>query len=193
MSNTAFAKQTTKECIKEKFLDIYSVTPLAQISVSELAKECHISRSTFYFYFEDVRTLYRACEQDVIDRMESNLSDVILCTVTSDFKKFVETYSNHLKGYIKYIDVYKCLLNGSEEASFRKAWFESIRRHYEKSMNFSRTASPSQRDNLTRYYAGGQLSILSNWVLTDCREAAEDIAHISAQVLFQGTFLAKQI
>ena len=188
-SNTAGARNTTRDNIKSNFLDMYRSKPLNQINVSDLAKECNISRGTFYFYFEDIYALYHECEKDLIDSMEKGLSEVILCTVGNDFDKYVEVYAEHLKDYTQHIETYQRLLTGSEEASFRKAWFESIRCQYKKSMIFSKAMPESKRDNMTRFFAGGVLAVLSNWVSDGCKAPAEEIAAISAQALFQGIFL----
>jgi len=189
MYDTHDDKRTTKECITKAFLHMYETKPLGQINVSDLAKACNISRSTFYFYFDDIFSLYNECERDLISGMEAGLLEVILCTVGMDFEKFIEIYGDHLKGYIKNVYIYKCLLSGSEESSFRKAWFDSIRRYSAKSMNFSHDEFSSQRDNLTLFFAGGQLAMLSNWVLSGCKEPVEHIANITAQALFHGAFL----
>ena len=189
----------TRELIKNEFLNIYKVKPLHKISVSDLSKACNLSRGTFYFYFEDVYALYRVCEKSVIDRMEKEFPEVVLCIVGVDFNRFVKVFGKLLHGIINYIDTFKCLLNGSEEASFRKALFESFRCHYELSIHFSSVVSPTHSDYLTRFFAGGLQSIISYWVLTGCTDKlecevqAEEIAYIAAQVLFKGAFIPKYI
>jgi len=193
MTQSNHLKKTTRDIIKASFISMYKSTPLNQISVSNLSAASNISRGTFYLHFKDVYALYKECEQDLINQMEKDVPGVILCTVASDYEKYVEAFTEVLKVIIQYIDDFKFFLCGSEESSFRKAWFESIRRNYEQTVLFSRNVSTAQRDNLTRFFAGGTLSILSNWALTGCKESAEDIASISAQILFQGAFLAKHI
>jgi AcrR family transcriptional regulator len=188
MPRTAYEKLATKNSIKIKFLDMYKAQPLNQINVSDLARVCNISRGTFYFYFEDICALYNEYERDLIGRLEEGLPELMLCTVGLDFEKYVDAFGKHLNGYPEYADVIKCFLLGSESASFRDAWFESIYRNFEQPMSFLRVPSHLQRDNLVRFFAGGQLSIFTNWVLTNCREPAENIAYISAQALFRGIF-----
>jgi AcrR family transcriptional regulator len=182
-------KQKTRERIKRKFLEMYKNRPLNKVRVSDLISTCDITRGTFYFHFPNMYALYRECERDMIDFMEVELSDIILSTVGRDSDKYIELVSNDMKRYIEHIDVIKCFLNGSEGSSFRQAWFDSIRQNYAKSMEFSYAMPPSKHDNLILFFAGGHLALLSNWVLADCKEPAEDVAYISAQVLFHGAFL----
>lgn len=120
LSNAADKQQTTKECIKKKFLSIYKKKPLQRIFVSDLVCACNISRSTFYF--ENIEQLYYECEQDLIDIMEHELNKVVLCTVGGSRKnitQFIKTYSEHLSRYPEHKELFQCLLEGSEYAFFR--------------------------------------------------------------------------
>jgi AcrR family transcriptional regulator len=167
---------------------MYKTSPLQKIKVSDLISVCNISRGTFYFHFANIDALYRECERDMIDFLETEISDVNLATVKMDYDNHIRILSRFMKRYVERIDMLKCFLSGSEEASFRQALFDSICQNYGKLMEFSNITSPAKRDKLIRFYAGGQVALLSNWVLTGCTEPVEDIAGISAQVLFQGIF-----
>ena len=179
-------KQNAKKIIKKKFLEVYKKEPLNRIKVSDLAAACEISRGTFYFHFEDVYALYRACEQDMIDFLEDGISEIHLVSLLRDHEKHIEVYSRFLKKYIANNEMIKCFLQGSEEASFRQVWFNSIYQKFEKSMTFSFDMPQAKRNNLVRFFAGGMLALQSNWVLTGCREPVEDIARIHEQVLYDG-------
>jgi AcrR family transcriptional regulator len=183
------AKQRTRENIKKIFLEMYKNKPLQKITVSDLISACDISRGTFYVHFANTCALYRECERNIIDFLEAGISDVNMSLVRMDYNKHIEVFSRFLKGYVEHIDMLKRFLNGSEKASFRQTWHDSICRNYEKSMEFSDVTSPSKRDKLILFYAGGQVALLSNWILADCKEPVGDIASISAQILFQGVFL----
>lgn len=182
------SKHRTRENIKNKFLELYKNRTLKKIKVNDIISACNISRGTFYFYYTDMYALYRECEKDAIDLLEMRLSDVNLSTVTRDYNKHIKVYSSFLKTYVENIDMYKSFISGSEEASFRQAWLESNKRNYGKIMEFSNTTLQSKCDNLILFFAGGHVALLSNWILTGCRESTEDIACIISQVLFQGIF-----
>jgi AcrR family transcriptional regulator len=185
----------TKELIKIKFMKEYRQRPLAQIGVSGLAAACNISRGTFYFHFEDIHALYTECEKDLIRILEAPLPEVILSSVGMDHDKYIEFSVLHFRNHVKHLDLCKCFLTGSEEGSFRKTWFESVYQNFVRTLNFSTTASPhpppSKRDKLARFCAGGFLSVLSNWILNDCREPAEDIVDVLAQAVFNGVLSSR--
>lgn len=191
-ANISDPQLPTQEHIKQTFLSLYQHKPLHRIFVSDLVNACSISRGTFYFHFENIEQVYHECEQDLIAKMEDGLDKVVLCTVggsRNDMSKFIETYTRHLSRYPEHLELYHCLLKGSERASFRQKWVNSVRRHFEQTLTFSRTTSPSQREYLLEFYSGGTVSMLSNWVLNGCQAPPEEIASITAQVQFQGTFL----
>lgn len=193
-SSTVDGQKTTGEYIKSVFLSLYREKPLHRIFVSELVSACNISRGTFYFHFENIEQLYRKCEEDLVRFMEDGLDSVVLCTVggsRSNTGRFIQTYSAHLSRYPVRLEQFQCLLNGSENASFRKRWTQSVFRHFEKTLPFSNTVSPEYQEYLLHFFSGGEVAMLSNWILNGCTAPPEAIASISAQALFQGTFVTK--
>jgi AcrR family transcriptional regulator len=181
-------KQRTRGRIKQGFLEMYKNRPLHKIRVVDLISVCNITRGTFYFHFPNMYALYRECERDMIGLLEMELPDVNLSLVRMDYNKHIKVFSKFLKGYVEHINMLKCFLSGSEADSFRRTWSDDIYQTYEKSMEFSDVTPPSKRDKLIRFYVGGQVALLSNWILADCKEPVEEIAGISAQILFQGVF-----
>lgn len=186
-------QRSTGELIKSTFLSIYRKKPLHRIFVSELVGACNISRGTFYFYYENIEQLYHECEEDLIRVMEDGLDNVVLCTVggsRSNMSRFIQTYAAHLAKYPRYMELFHCLLNGSERSSFRRKWVQSVFRHFEKTLPFSRACAPEYQEYLLHFFSGGEVAMLSSWILDGCIAPPEAIASISAQALFLGTFVA---
>ena len=188
MSAGSSGGQFSKTVIKEAFLKLYTKKPLTQISVKEISDACSLSRTTFYFYFEDINALYRECVQDAMHLMDTSLTDLILYTVGNDYERYVSAYTVHLSDVKKNRSLYSALLLGSECASFREQWLESIYRHYEKTMSFSRNVSPELKENLIRFFASGELGNITAWILSGCKTPENTIARSSAQILFYGVF-----
>lgn len=130
--------QPSKNSIKKTFLELYRTKPLNQITVKEISDSCNLSRTTFYFYFEDINALYLECVQDAMAHMEVGLSDLVLYTVRRDFDRYVVAYTQHLSGLQENPDLYACLLSGSENTTFRNRWFQSIYKHCGQALSFSR-------------------------------------------------------
>lgn len=192
-NNAADKQKTTRDCIKSTFLSIYKTKPLHRIFVSDLVNACNISRGTFYFHYENIEQLYHECERDLISKMESGLDKVQLCTVggsRKDMSQFIRTYSAHLARYSQWEELFRCLLEGSECASFRRQWVESVYSHFQQVLPFSRTIPKSKIEFLLLFFSGGEVHMLSNWVLGGFKEPAEEVAATSAQVLFCGAYSA---
>lgn len=59
---------TSKE-IKRMFLRLLEDRPYSEITVKELIAECGISRSTFYYHFQDIPSMMEEIVQDEINEM----------------------------------------------------------------------------------------------------------------------------
>lgn len=188
MAYTFSSAQPSKDSIKKTFLELYRSKPLNQITVKEISDSCNLSRTTFYFYFEDINALYLECVEDAMTYMEVGLSDLVLFTVGRDFDRYVEAYTKHLSGLQENPDLYASLLSGSENTTFRDRWFQSIYKHCGQTLSFSRNVTPELRENLIHFFAAGQLSVLSTWVLSGCKAPVNSIALSSAQILFHGVY-----
>lgn len=188
MAHAVTPARPSKSSIKEKFLELYRVKPLSQISIRELADACNLSRSTFYFYFEDINALYKDCEQDALKYMESHLPDFVIYTVARNANRYIDSIVKHMQMLQLQANLFSCLLTGSESSSFRKQWFDMIYYNCQKTINCSNVTSPEERENLTRFFAAGKLDILTNWILSGCKQSPESVARISAQILFQGVY-----
>ncbi|MGI6072660.1 MAG: TetR/AcrR family transcriptional regulator [Lachnospiraceae bacterium] len=182
------SSQPSKMLMKQTFLELYRRKPLSQITVREICDACSLSRTTFYFYFEDINELYYDCVQDAINYMEKDLSGIVLFTVGRDFNRYVEAYNKHLTVLKENSELYRILLQGSENISFREHWFQSIYNHFSQTLSFSKKVDSQLRDSLIRFFAGGQLNILTSWVLSGCKIPVNTISYTSAQALFFGVY-----
>jgi len=181
-------ESTTKALIKTRFLDEYRNKALRQIRIDDLAKACSISRGTFYFYYESIPFLYNECEQVLIDLMEFYVPELSLCTVGNDIDSYIKTSVSLLQDIENHMEEFKCLLTGSEMDSFKNAWTESIYKAFLPTVGFLRNTKQPTRENISRFYAGGLMTIQKNWILTDCSEPVEEFAATMARVVFQGLY-----
>ena len=66
----------TDEVVKQALLKLLAEKPLAEVTVSELAREARISRSTFYEHFGNPSDAYDALVADVMADMAPLMSQV---------------------------------------------------------------------------------------------------------------------
>ena len=51
--------QTTRNAIRNGFLELLEQRPLDKISVVDIAEHCGVNRNTFYYYYCDIYALIR--------------------------------------------------------------------------------------------------------------------------------------
>lgn len=83
MGNT---QERTRRQILNAFLDLLGEKPYDMISVSEIAQESFITRSTFYRYFSDKKSLLMAEIEDTVQRHTPNQPLLV------QFVEYVESY-----------------------------------------------------------------------------------------------------
>ena len=99
-----------KDVIKNTFLAMYKEKPLEKIKVKELAERSGISRSAFYFYYEDVYDLYKKYQEEMLIFLEKDLSDIVMSTVVKNKEKYVKYLVEDMLRYVDKIDILKIVL-----------------------------------------------------------------------------------
>lgn len=198
-----------KDIIKHNFYSMYKSMPLEKIRVKELAALSGVSRSTFYFYYEDVYDLYNECQDEMMEFLESGLSDIVMSTIVRDRERYIEYVSKDMLRYLDILARLRVLLNGSKGVEFQKIYIESVRKAYSKAMDFSGAVhtregisqyGPSRteglrsmryKEKMARFYAAGHCQLLMDWI--DEENHSEDVARlyaaVSADAMFMGTFI----
>lgn len=91
----------TKQRIKEAFIRLMHKQPYASITVSQLAEEANISRSTFYNYYLDIYDLLEKIEAELIDPIREIMEHIEL--------------TNYIEGEHPYVSqMYESLLDKQE-------------------------------------------------------------------------------
>lgn len=67
----------TEESIKNALVKLLASKPLAEVTISELAREAHVSRSTFYEHFGNPADVYDALMGEISGDMSSLMSQVV--------------------------------------------------------------------------------------------------------------------
>lgn len=73
----------TERAVKEALLSLLAEKPLADITVSELARKAHVSRSTFYEHFGNPADVYDALVRDYASDTLPLMSQ-ITCSMVSN-------------------------------------------------------------------------------------------------------------
>lgn len=73
----------TKNAIRKAFNELVQTKDMTEISVSELTQAAHITRSTFYMYYDSVAAVRDQIENDIISHLDDimNRQDWLACMV----------------------------------------------------------------------------------------------------------------
>ena len=72
----------TKNDIKDGFLEMLKSLPLDKITVSDLCDKVGINRSTFYYYYDNVRRLFQDVCNDYFDSITEKLN---ICEIIKEY------------------------------------------------------------------------------------------------------------
>ena len=72
----------TKNDIKDGFLEMLKSLPLDKITVSDLCNKVGINRSTFYYYYDNVRRLFQDVCNDYFDSITERLN---ICEMIKEY------------------------------------------------------------------------------------------------------------
>ncbi|MBR3182085.1 MAG: TetR/AcrR family transcriptional regulator [Eggerthellaceae bacterium] len=79
MSRTRAYKTKTEQSIKDALVRLLAAKPLEDVTISELAREAHVSRSTFYGHYGNTNDVYNELVRDASSGMSPLMSQV-MCT-----------------------------------------------------------------------------------------------------------------
>ena len=96
------SENKTRQAFMQAFCQLYKNKPLNQITIQAIARRAGYNRSTFYQYFLGIDDILEAAEEELINRIMSNLNnsdnldDIIKCAIQSYEEK--SDYSDALFG-----------------------------------------------------------------------------------------------
>ena len=178
----------TRQLIRDAFIDLYLQKPLSKISVSEITGASHVSRGTFYLYFEDIFRLLESVEDEFL----SGVMTLNAATIFEALKRkpsvdtYVESYAQMLGYILENKRIFRALLTGSESVHFRQKYVANIKRSVCTMLEIDKRVPEDQWDLSCAFHAGGVINLFENWMMNDFRDSPEEIAGIVYKALFRG-------
>lgn len=166
--------QRTRKNIVDAYVRITSKRTNELITVTEVAREADINRSTFYLHFKDVADLHEAIENEVF----SNLLNIVCSNNLEDIKRdslplFIELFTyfdRHSEILVILLDIH-----GSITANRRlgKVIEQKLQTEW-------RSIIPYGEDRENGYYVSfminGVIGVLQSWIETGKQETPRDLA-----------------
>lgn len=94
----------TKNMIISSYLELVKEKGIEKVSVTDIVEKCDISRQTFYYHFDDIKSMIKWAFEYETD---------IICTNGPSSQKWVEACADYLPFLKKYNDLLQSCINTS--------------------------------------------------------------------------------
>ena len=138
---------TAERKICNEVIEMLRTQPAYKLKVSSLAKRLGIGRSTFYFYFSSIDDVVRHIEDEFLQNMADEYSQIV------NIKKLQNgdiTYEDFLRPSIEYIfenlDVFAVLCGDNCTPRFKNKFMDRIRRVL--NIVYMKDSSKSEAENI---------------------------------------------
>lgn len=177
------ASEFTKHMIAQKMKTLLETHSFEDISVGELANQCHISRNTFYYHFKD--------KYDVISWIfYSEITPIIA-------KASIENWADGLLGLCRYMQknkgFYIKVLHVHGQNSFSEClmeFYENLTRNLIVNAKGDQILSQEQISVIAHFYAVGLTGVLISWANKGMEADPEPIVQI-LEKMFSGEIFDK--
>ncbi|MDY3617864.1 TetR/AcrR family transcriptional regulator [Agathobaculum sp.] len=164
--------QYTRDALRCALLELLLEKPVKHITVTDVCARAGINRSTFYLHYKDVYDLLEQMENDLIDEMGRTFStqpsaslqghiEAMLCVVQARRPLCLAILSEH--GNPQFVKQ----LGRLTREGFLQHW---------------RSLFPQAPERLLElvyaFSTSGASAVIEQWLLADCNEPPEQIAHL---------------
>ncbi len=148
----------TKRLIKEAFIELLEEKALAKVTVTDICNIAEINRSTFYAYYEDVPSLMREIQEEVISHIPAPET---LPSVVDSLERFLDMMVP-LFDYIKQNDrLFNVLIVQAECDDFAERIVCTVLERYPKKF-FDK--NDLEREYRAVFCLNGFIGILKLWI-----------------------------
>lgn len=171
----------TKQAIAESLKHLLLKKPITKITINDITEDCHISRMTFYYHFNDIYDLVEwVCEEDARAALSDNRT---LDTWQHGFTALLETVREN-KIFI--LNVYRSV-DRMQIEHYLKRVTERLLLVIINEQAEGISISDENKRYIANFFTYGFIGIMLEWIHHDMREEPEQIAEITGKII-QGDF-----
>lgn len=184
----------TAELMDEAFLDLLGEKDLELVTVKDVCSRAGVSRSTFYLHYESFAELVEESVRLVFSRFRDHFGasreqvtferlaaapakDLYL--VTSEYLgPYLEFVRNNRRLFSAFVKNGAGLRLDEAYAALEHHLIGPILDHFQ--------VSECERPYLMRFYLGGLMAVLEEWIRRDCADPVEEIAGMMSRYCMRG-------
>lgn len=172
-------QNTTKEKIIDAFIDIYSLTPLHQMTIKEITDRAGCHRGTFYLYFTDIYDLLSFIENRLLSGLPSSKMRTLVIDANGEALR--EVMASELLDYISANSRYfLALLASTSDHHFAHLFKQLIKE------NLTVALDHPHIDYIAEFVAAADLNLLTFWLENDQSLTSAQLADLMYQIMFKG-------
>lgn len=160
----------TKQVLKDSLLELLETESIHKISIRTLCENADINRSTFYKYYGSQYDLLKEMEDDLLIKIEENLSGEETTTLRRMEQVLIYAKSN--------MKLCKLLLNSNVDADFPKRLLNHPAIIAKMEHMISSAGDPVSISYLYDCVLYGGYQMIKRWVNEDCQIAPKQMAYI---------------
>ena len=170
--------KNTRANIMNTFLRLLNIKPLEKITITEIIKKTHISRNTFYYYFDDIFDLVKQVFEYAADNFIEESSEEDTLAEKLEFL-YIELKKNRTALRHIYTTDHHLLVGRYIQDVLDKIFFDFFKNAYQ-----GVDANDEQIQFISRYHRYAVQGFITNWLANDNNEDLE-------KLLMQGASLSE--
>ena len=175
----------TEQHIKDVFIDMFVEQGLDSISVKALSERAHISKTTFYKYFDDKYELLEVIETDILDA----LTKINLEIIPVDFKEALKQetipgMTESARFIRKHKKIFKRLLDVNMNQHFVYHWKKNIKTEFLDKFRKDNLQSKDLEMNV-EMIVSALVGLYTFWLFHRPRMSCEEFSRIAANMVLK--------
>lgn len=159
-------KKTAKEKIEKAFIELIQTKEINEINITDLVKQAHINRSTFYVNYLDI--------YDLADKIKEKMYQDLLELYKDESIKKEHSY-NYLKLF-KHIKENQIYYRTMFKLNFD--FTDYYDNHLENEDALKYLGTTNHLEYHVEFFKAGISAIIKKWLMNDCKESPEEIVNI---------------
>ena len=182
----------TRKNLMDAFWTIYKDKAIDKISISEITKITGNNRGTFYHYFKDIYEVLEQIEDDLIEKVRTDVIDALSKNSSGDSPRDVHAlYTISMPIFRRYEEKIFTLLGKNGDPEFPGKFRENFRTLLIQFWDFP--DQPEQLDYLMEFTYSAMIGLMSKWYENGNDMADDEFLKMAQGLVANGVlgFLAK--
>lgn len=168
---------TTKQAIAESLKHLLLKKPITRITINDIAEDCHISRMTFYYHFNDIYDLVEwMCEEDARRALGENRT---LDTWQQGFLSLLNTVQAN-KPFI--VNVYRSVDRAQIEQYLKRVTEKLLLTVIDEQAQGIDITDENKR-YIASFFTYGFIGIMLEWIHYDMKVPPERIVETTEKII----------